>query len=300
MARYTTSNGSAFITTEGTLASGDAVVRAVPENWNGSSALPFVLYCHGAGGAYNQFTTLAAWEGLRTWLVDNGFGWVECSGNNDNWGNIAGRTAYEQAYQWAAGALPLANGKLIVIGRSMGGLVSSWLYTQSTIVAPQAAGWVCSSGVVNLEHRYSVHSGESSKSAMRSKFGATSDADFITKSTPSDPMKFDLSVWSGKKILNLIGTADDNVEPPFNGTMLKDRVQGTVALNGYDVKVGGDHGTVNGTYFQVPAMTSFISNVTGIGAATSAGPTTAFIASKLYIADKYKNLYELTIPTALS
>lgn len=284
----TTVTGTAFTTTTTTLAMGDQAIYALPDSQIAATNVPVVLYAHGDGGAYDQLTSVDAWTGLRTWLLDYGWGWVESAGAGiSTWGSAAARTSYEQAFTWMAGLVGI--GPVVVLGRSMGGLAAYWLATQSAVVAPRTVGLIISSGVTDLAFRYHRYAEPSKQSQMRAAYGAVDDADWDAKTVGYDPMLFPLSTWDGRKILQLVGTADTNVVPEANAYAIRSRWLGRPAMDELVVRQGGDHETSNGTFFEVRAMTSFLTRV----AATP--PTTAFTATSLRLADVDGAQFSLTI-----
>lgn len=121
-----TSNGTAYTTYTATPSGAGQILWAKPNT--ATTDIPIVLYLHGANGGYNQFTTLSAWSGLRDWLIDNGWGWIEGAGGGAQpWGNAASRAAYRAAFDHVDARLDI--GPVVILARSMGGLVGHWLFT---------------------------------------------------------------------------------------------------------------------------------------------------------------------------
>ncbi|NKR75862.1 alpha/beta hydrolase [Rhodococcus hoagii] len=245
---------------------------AVADAHKNDTDIPTILYTHGAGGAYNQFATLAAWSGLRDWIIDHGGAWVEGSGGlteaagQGNWGNTGARAAYVAYLEWAATKIDI--GPVIPLGRSMGGVIAPWLYLRSPI-ASQCAGMIVSSGVQTLTYgtRDSVNgalkpTGQYFGQAILDAYGAADYAEFVTKSADFDPMNFMPSLWDGKKVLQLVGTADATVPRAVRGAdPLRAIYSGRLSDDRFDVREGGDHSQGNGTYLQVSAMTAFLTDI---------------------------------------
>jgi pimeloyl-ACP methyl ester carboxylesterase len=260
----TTTAGTAYTTFTATPVGGDQTRWAVADAVADDANVPLLVYCHGNSGAYNQFSTTPAWQGLREWIVDNGWAWVESDGGGGtSWGGPAARASYEAAATHVRGILDI--GPIVVLGRSMGGLVAYWLYTQSSFAA-DCVGLIISSGTTDLAHRYAV-ADSGVKAEMRVAYGAANDGAFATNSIGYDPMLFDLSAWDGTNVLQVIGTADTTVPPSDNGLAIRALWSGHPAIDRLDVREGGDHSQTNGTYFQVPAMTTFLAEVSGRGSA---------------------------------
>lgn len=219
---------------------------------------PTVLYCHGAGADSRQFTRLGAWRELRGWLIRNGWMWIECTGGGRfGWGNTASRQAYEAAVSIVGERAPL--GPIVVLGRSMGGIVAHWLLTRSEVVAPLCSGAIINSGVQDLLAAYRSGLWTSS---LEDAYGVRGERAFALATEGHDPMRFDPSRWSGTRVLQLVATQDDLVPPEAHGCALRRRYAGHPAQDELDVRRGGDHSRENGSYLQTPAMIRFLSGST--------------------------------------
>lgn len=250
----TTPNGTAYTVTSASVSGAGTVRWGVADTE--TADIPAILYCHGSGGANNQFETLSAWTDFRNWIIDNGWAWIEGSGGGTtSWGNAAARTAYENAYTHVAGVLDL--GGIVPFGRSMGGVVASWLFTESTVVAPVSIGCVINSGVQDLLAFYDGTS-TTVQGQMLTAFAATDRADFITKTAGYEPLDRAASLWSGKKVIQLVGDADTTVPPAAHGYAMRTHYAGQPAIDRLDVRVGGDHSAGNGSYLQTTAMADFL------------------------------------------
>lgn len=255
----TTPNGTAYTTFSATVAGADTVRWAVADETAEDSNIPVVLYAHGSGGASNQFETLAAWAGLRNWLIDNGWAWIEgLGGGNKSWGNAAARTAYENSYLHVAGILDL--GAVVPLGRSMGGVVASWLYTESTVIEPVSVGCIINSGVQSLAAWYEAGIDQA---AVMAAFNADNESEFYSNIAGFDPLTRPASLWDGKNVIQLVGTADTTVPPGDHGYAMRAHYSGRPTIDDLDVRVGGDHSATNGSYLETDAMTTFLMEVTG-------------------------------------
>ena len=293
----TTAGGTTYTVTQTTLPMGDRAQYGVADSHRADPAVPLILYCHGDGGGFDNFLTTSAWTGFRDWLIDNGYAWVESAGGGaSTWGSPTATTSYEQAVQWVAGQLTI--NKIVVLGRSMGGLPAYWLYAKSTVVAPYRAGLIISSGVTDLHFRYYNYATDSKKATMRQAYGAVDDADWDAKTVGRDPMLYPVTLWDGAKVLQLVGTADDNVVPAANAYAIRALWAGHPAVDLLSVKQGGDHSAANGTFTDVAPMTSFLIQTTGVGSAGAAAPTDAFVVNTLYRMGADRGLYTVTLATA--
>lgn len=240
---------------------------------------PLMVYCHGAGGAYDQFASLAAWRSTRDWLIDNGWAWVESDGGGPtSWGNTAARQSYRDATEWAMEHLDVSD--IVVLGRSMGGIVSYWTYLYDPIVSPKATGLIVNAGTTDLYQRVRLKA----PGAIFDAYGVSNLEAFDTASQGHDPMTFPTSDWEGKSVLQVCGTADTSVPPDVHGQAWLQKygesLNGNAAL---DLVQGGDHGT-HGPYSRVQSMSKYFASRTTYGL-----PRLAF-----------GNRYYNTIPTTLA
>ncbi|AEV51868.1 alpha/beta fold hydrolase [Prescottella equi] len=274
-----TSSGTAYTVYTTTSTGYGTAAYAVADSRKNDADIPTILYSHGAGGAYNQFATLAAWAGLRDWIIDHGGAWVEGSGGltdtagQNNWGNADARAAYVAYLEWAATKIDI--GPVVPLGRSMGGVVAPWLYLRSPIAA-QCVGLIVNSGVQTLTYgtRDSVNgslkpTGQYFGQTILDAYGAANYDEFVTKAADFDPMNFMPSLWDGKKVLQLVGTADTTVPRAIRGAdPLRAIYSGLLSDDRLDVRDGGDHSQANGSYLQSAAMTAFLTDI----AFTNVGP----------------------------
>jgi pimeloyl-ACP methyl ester carboxylesterase len=191
-----------------------------------------------------------------------------------NWGNQNARDAYLAYFAWARAQIDV--GPVVVLGRSMGGLVASWLATRSPI-AGDIAGVLFNSAVSTLF----VGSGpESSPVIGRSSaayfytvlpgaYGvSTSNPDWYAQlqaaAAVHAPESWPASVWAGKRVLHCYGTADESVPwTPRGGAPMRALWAGQPAIDRVAIREGGDHSTTNGSYLQVPEMTAFLREIGG-------------------------------------
>lgn len=268
----TTSSGTTYTVYTSTATGYGTAVYAVADAHKNDTGIPTILYAHGAGGAYNQFATLTAWTGLRDWVIDHGGAWVEGSGGRtetagqSNWGNSDARAAYVAYLEWAASKIDV--GPVVPLGRSMGGVIAPWLYLRSPI-APRCVAMIVNSGVQTLTYgtRDSTNgalkpTGQYFGQSILDAYGAADYDTFITASSDYDPLNFAPSLWDGKKVLQLVGTADATVPRATRGAdPLRAVYAGRLVDDRIDVRESGDHSQANGSYLQVAAMTSFLTDV---------------------------------------
>lgn len=253
---------------------------AIGDAFAASPARSCILYAHGSNGAPNQFATLGAWAGLRDWIIDNGWAWVEGSGGaalgGQNWGNVAARAAYLAYLERARTAIQI--GKVVLLGRSMGGLITAWLYARSGVAFD---GWINNSGVSTLlEGSLSDpdltkrSSGEYFKTGTYPAWGVSNLSQLEAAAAAADaiPENWAPSVWTAKKILCCYGDADTTVPwTPRGAAPLREIWAGNPAVDLASVRVGGDHSGTNGSYLDLAAMVPFL---TAIGGAFTPEPET--------------------------
>lgn len=227
-------------------------------------ALPersFVLYCHGAGDSADQFATMPAWAGLRNWIIDNGWGWVEGIGAGANaWGSPASMAAYEASLAHVAGLYDIK--KVVVLGRSMGGLVGARIYWSRRGTDSRYKGFISNSGVQDLVWAYDWDGGRWTD-AVNASWGVSSKAEFVAASAGMNRVAGPASRWTGANVLQLWGNADPLVPPQFNGEAMRTMYAGQPAVDWVDIRGGGDHSASNGSYTRVKPMTDFLLAVTG-------------------------------------
>lgn len=269
-----TAAGTAFTTVTINLGAPHGVMHyTVADAHVGDTDIPTILYAHGAGGADDQFVTLPAWRGLRDWLLDRGWAIVEGSGGSavgaQNWGNPASRAAY-LAYL-ARAELVLALGIVVLLGRSMGGLVTAYLYAHDT--AGRFAGWINNSGVSTAfvgdtsgSKDVSAATGWYFTPTMWDSWGVSSVATLEAAMSAADaiPEEWAASIWAGKNILCCYGNADTTVPWSTRGAgPLRDIWAGEPAIDSVALKAGGDHSGTAGSYLQVAEMTAFLIELLG-------------------------------------
>lgn len=264
MGTHTTTAGTPFTVASFTPPGGHQSVYGIPDSRIGQAETPTILYCHGAEGAYNQFTE-SRWINFRYALMDAGWAFIEGSGAGNNWGNQAGIDSYKTTYNHAA-ANYINVGKLVVLGRSMGGLAGTHLAVKDPDMAPLVDGLIVNSGVQNLYDimRDPRGSGQVAGEAGRLAYGIAPDwSDYATKTAGYDPFLFDPALYSGKQVFWTVGDADPVVPGWVHGIAQRDRVSAQTAYSYLDVKVGGDHNSGTGTYDQVTQMMAFLEVVQG-------------------------------------
>lgn len=254
----TTPNGITYTTHTFLTPGGDQALWAIADRYQSSADIPIVVYTHGNSGAYNQFSATGAFAGIRNWLIDNGWAWVESAGGGgSSWGNGAARRSYVEAFAHVNSTISV--GDVVVLGRSMGGLVAYWLYLYEPSIRSKAVGLIINSGTTDLIKRIGPPPGDAS---IRSAFGLAADgSDWTTKLAGYDPMQFPVSAWTGKNVLQLYGTADDTVPAEIHAQAWLDKYADACAVADVDIRLGGDHSTENGSYLQTTAMASFLTKI---------------------------------------
>jgi len=270
----TTSGGVAYTTQTIDLGDPHGVMHiTVADSHHGDTDVPTILYAHGAGGASDQFVTLPAWNGLRDWLLGAGWAIVEGIGGSvvggQNWGNPAAQAAYP-AYLARARTI-LDVGTVVLLGRSMGGLITSWLYKNDT--TGQFAGWINNSGVSTSfvgtrsgPKDLSNASGWYFSPTIFNSWGVSNIDQLETAMRAGGmiPEEWDPTVWAGKNILCCYGDADTAVPWSTRGAgPMRTIWAGQPAIDRAALKPGGDHSGTGGSYLQVEDMVAFLLEITG-------------------------------------
>jgi len=232
-----------------TTAGGDAARFGKPATATGG---PLLVYCHGLGGDETEFS-LADYDALRSWMLSNGWAWVEANGTGPGWGNDAQRAAYRAAYDHVTAGYAVTD--VVLFGRSHGGIVSSWLYLYDTAIAPKAKGLILCAGVQDLIWGYD--SGGFS-TTIKTAYGTTSRPATVTAVTGHNPIGFPAADYAGKAVLFQYGDADTVVDPSANVLAQQARVASVLTVNQTDVAPGGDHYVPRA---RVAAHTAFLQTV---------------------------------------
>lgn len=278
----TTATGTPYTVYSATLPTHGLVYWAVADAHAADADIPAILYAHGSGGAANQFATLSAWTGLRDWLIDNGWAFIEgAGGGTTSWGNAAARDAYPAYLAHVEGILDI--GVCVLLGRSMGGLVTAWLYAQYSGKA-RFSGWINNSGVSTIfegtlgSGTVSLRpSGEYFGASMFPAWGVTDYAGLVTAAAAYAPESWAASVWAGKRILACYGDADTTVPfTPRGAGPLRAIWNGQPTEDLVSIRAGGDHSGTNGSYLDVATMTAFLYSIGGGGAPPVDGPGDIF------------------------
>jgi pimeloyl-ACP methyl ester carboxylesterase len=252
-----TPSGTVYTMRDFTPAGGDLSRYAVADHLATATGIRTLLYCHGAGGLYDDFS-VAQWNQMRHAIIDAGWAYIEGTGGGDiTWGNNASRSSYEKAFQHVDGILDL--GPVVVLGRSGGGLVAAWLGTQSPVIAPRCAGMIFNSATQDLAYRFAQ--GPNDIAPAYGIANINDPAEYQTKTAGHDPMLFPLSAWQGRNAMWLVGTADTTVPPGPHGIAMHTRAAPALARAVLRTVQGADHSPANGTYNEVAAMMAFLSAV---------------------------------------
>lgn len=253
----TTAAGNDYSITSFTSSYGEPCRRGTPSPLR--LGTPLVVFCHGNPGRAtpgSADTHISTWlTGLREAIIDAGYAYVEGRGAGANWGNAAGRAAYEAMVTdyrsiWSVN-------HIVVVGQSMGALVGHWLASRSTVVSPRCAGFVSLSGTANLSDRYST-AGSSDKLALLEAYGATDEADFRAKAAAHDPLLLPIDDWQGRSAQQQYDTTDPVVPPSINALPWRDRYASSLAMFQVATTTGAGHdATVLGTE-HIAATKSFL------------------------------------------
>lgn len=271
----TTATGTAYTVHSHAVSGHGTCYWGVADTVAGDPNVPTLVYAHGSGGAPNNFATATQWTAMRDAVIDAGMAWVEGGGGDtdaagaEGWGNQDARDAYEAYVAYLKTQIDV--GDIVVMGRSMGGLVAVWLFLLSTFEA-ETVGLIVNSGVQTLTYgtypdanRDNWPSGYHFSPKIRNAFGSADYTEFVTDSADFDPMGYDVDLWDGKNVLQLVGDADTSVPPQSRGAYpLRAVYEGHPAIDQLYIRPGGDHTASNGLYLEVPTMMNFIYDVAGI------------------------------------
>lgn len=228
-----------------------------------------VLYCHGSGSGADAFTTISQFRGPREFILDNGGFYVECYGNGttrpvadgqQNWGRDFSKEAYRAAAQLVAGYISTVD--WVVLGRSMGGLVGSWLATLDPYIAPLCVGLIHLSGIYDMLAEFD----NGNHFNIPGYYGTPAgDRDALATATATnDPKRIAQLEWAGLNVCDIYGTADTTALPSINALALWADRQPVLGAKSKLVAVpGATHSQSGGTYGS-PAQAAFLADVWNI------------------------------------
>jgi pimeloyl-ACP methyl ester carboxylesterase len=260
-----TAAGTQYTRNDFTTSYGEPGIYGISDASLSKVGLPLVLFIHGNTGedqssADNQFTI--GYTPVREWIIDNGGVYVECRGGGANWGNQAGRDAYRAAFADMQSLFDI--GSVVVIGRSMGGLLGAYFASSDPVIAPLARGFVCMSGTLDLTYRYSIATGVD-RINLQAAYGGSSSmtqAEFATAAAAFDPMLVPESMWAGRKAIQQYATADGTVAPNRNAIPWMQKYGPPLASLSQQVTDGGDHNSAAGKDpAQAEATMSFLGSI---------------------------------------
>lgn len=257
----TTAEGTAYTIHARTNAVGDPMRWAVADRYaNDGIRKPTLLYCHGASGDETQFSGFS-WVGLRDRIIDNGWVWVEALGLSDvHWGHEAACESYALALTETAQLHPL--GPVVILGRSMGGTVSSSLATQDRYgIKPHVAGLIQNSAVQSLI-QYMIVDGRYSSAIPYFGDPTVNEAAWLAASAPYDPIRFAPEDYAGLAVQWLAGTADNAVPVETHAQAQYARVASHCAHAEIHINQGATH-TYPSTYTMSQEMWSFALRAVG-------------------------------------
>lgn len=242
-----TANGTVYTVTTFTAAGATYQSRmAVPDTLDGEQGIPLLLYCHGAGGNHTELTAGSNLTLIRNAFLDAGWALLEADAGGPHWGNDTSRDEYRRAFIHARATISV--GPVVCMGRSMGGIPASYAATQDPVISPHVRGLLLNSAVQSLAYQYGYHS--THKSAIRTAYGFSDDADFDTATAGHDPLgDYDADVYAGLWVAWWAGDADDVVPYDQNSEAMHAKVSPTARRTGFTLVAGADHG-YPGTYTQ--------------------------------------------------
>ena len=217
---------------------GDTSRVGIPDRIAPGGTVKLLIYCHGVGGNHAEFA-LADYNNLRSWMNLNGWAFLESNAQGPTWGNDTARAYYRAAFDHVDARYDVTD--VVLFGRSMGGIVSSWLYLNDTAISPLARGLILCSAVQDMEWAYDFSTSASVfRTQMQTAYGTTNRATTFAAITNHNPIGFSPATYTGKKVLFQSGTEDGIVAHTTNVAAQQARVASVLAVNGSDY-LPGDH-----------------------------------------------------------
>lgn len=267
MTTHVTPHGTAWTSYAATLGEHGDARWMVSDRAATDRRVPTVLYLHGAGHAEDHFEQATVWAPLRQRLMDEGWAVVEGLGGTDemaphHWGRPATQLAYRAYLEHVETRLDL--GPVVLLGRSMGGIVGCLLYVRDPVLSSRVSGLLLHQAACDLRALADVPAGGNNASGtgqfwpfLWRAWGATDRASFLAASAGHDPMAWGPEVWSGKNLWVGVATGDETVPPDDHGLALRRRWQGRPRLDRLDTRLGGNH-TYQGLFGSVDPIMSFL------------------------------------------
>lgn len=212
---------------------------------------PLLVYCHGVGGSETEFG-IADYAAFRTWLDTRGWTAVEANAGGPGWGNDTQRACYRAAVEHVQTLQTVTD--IVVFGRSMGGIIGTWLHLHDPVIAPLSRGLIACASVQDIGWAYDNGFGGS----LRAAHGTGSRSTTLDATIGRDPIRMPATDYAGTSVLWQYGTADTVVDPLANVIAQRDRVAPGLTLSVTDEEVGGDHYTVR---TRTSAYTSFLNTL---------------------------------------
>jgi pimeloyl-ACP methyl ester carboxylesterase len=260
-----TSTGRSFTYHDWTNAVGDQSRWALADDLHTDpNPKPVMLFCHGSGSLFDQFSASPAWTPMRDRLIENGWVYVEALGlSATHWGHREAVESYALTLHEAAAQHPL--GPVTLYGTSMGGTVSSSLATQVSYgMTEHVAGLILSAPVQSMLQYGLVDGGFWN---MIPWYGdpRVDEPAFIAATEPQDPLRFPAEDYAGLPVLWLAGTHDTAVPVEPHARAQYDRVK-AFAHPASEIRVlgGGTHGGPLGQHIMVDPWWDFLRRTQGL------------------------------------
>lgn len=236
-----TAAGTPFTAHEWANEKGDPSIWAIADHLKTTTyRKPVLLYCHGSGGQHDQFTSRPGMARLRDALIDAGWVYIESLGGGTNhWGREFAMASYVATCREAAAMHPL--GAVVVMGRSMGGTVSTSLAAKDEWgLKDHVVGLLLDSGVQSLYYWHIT--------LGKSLYGQYPDASvdmqaFLDASEQFDPLRFPVEDLADVAVQFVSGTSDPSVPIEGNAEPQYQRIKGVAPYAGIFRRGLGTHNT---------------------------------------------------------
>ncbi|AYQ99938.1 esterase [Arthrobacter phage Mendel] len=288
-----TAAGTGYSRTVYTTSAGETGVKWVPDGVQAGA--PLLMYCHGNPGivqdSADQEFQYTAFTEIREWCLDRGWVMGEAHAGGSSWGNDTARNGYRALYNDLAAQIG-GIGPIVIIGRSMGGLVGAYLATLDPVIAPKTLGFMCLSGTLDLAYRYSIATGDNKTLIEAAYGGANTQAAFNAASAGHDPMLFPAGTWTGRNAIQQYATGDVVVDDVPNALAWLDKYGPELAIKMVQETAGGDHNSSTDNPAQRDASLSFLGTIWTPPAPPA--PTVAYLVHEMYYVGTGGTLYTMT------
>jgi len=199
---------------------------------NGNRGFPLMVYFHGASGNQNDPFVDPDQKRITDQFIQAGYMVASSNGAGDSWGNQAGIDAYDALITYLQSEYNIT--KIILIGQSMGGIVSLNLMSSTS---HNIDAWYGIYPATNLRAQYDI----GFAGAIQTAYGFSNPADYDTATAGHDP-NLKLATDFPKIKYRMTASPEDTVVDIDDNSLLFNTRMDPYALITQVVVCIGEHG----------------------------------------------------------